>query len=199
MGIAYELAKPGHEVHGLIREIMEEHHPDLVEAGVTVNAVFAYAPLRSDGVPKQPSVKLHGYPCEAVVKINSLKARVEGLADATITFDGHLWGGVETAKLEPMADDRRKALIDHELQHLELKTDGDGNNKRDDLNRPELKMRLHDVEVGWFRAIAERHGKAAGECRQAAMLVDRKGQLLWPWAPDARPTVKMTKGASAQA
>jgi hypothetical protein len=190
MGIAYEQAKPDHEVFDLIHEILEQHHPDLAEAQVKIGVLFAYAPLTRDGSPQGPSVKLHGVACAAVVKVNSTKGRAEGLSDATITIDGHLWGGVETAQLEPMADDRRKSLLDHEVTHLELLYDGNGAVKLDDLGRPRLKTKPHDFEVGWFRSIAERYGAASFEVQQAATLVDGNGQLLFPWAVQAESSRK---------
>ena len=87
----------------------------------------------------------------AIVKINSLKDRVEGKADATILLDGYQWD-------HEMSEDQRKAVLDHEVMHLMLERDGEGQIVADDIGRPKLKMRLHDFHFGGFHAIAERHG-----------------------------------------
>lgn len=50
----------------------------------------------------------------------------------------------------------------------------------DDLGRPKLKMRKHDVEIGWFKIIAERHGAHSIERQQAKIIFDTMGQSFWP-------------------
>lgn len=171
MSTTYTNAEPGNEVFGLMAEIIAEHYPDLEELEVEVGVMFAFN-------PKGPAVKLHGRACAAVIKINSLKARAEGLPDATITIDGHLWGRGD----EKLPRRRRIALLDHELHHLVVVHDKNGDPVADDLGRPKLKMKPHDFEVGWFRVIAERHGRDSFEVEQAAKLTDEHGQLLFPWA-----------------
>lgn len=61
----------------------------------------------------------------------------------------------------------RAALIDHELYHLELVRDKTDRLKRDYMGRPQLTIRLHDHQFGWFDAIAKRHGETSQECQQA--------------------------------
>src|SRR5690606_5222802 len=118
---------------------------------------------------------VNGYPAAAMVKINSYRDRVEGKADATIFIDADEWEGLD--------DPRREALIDHELQHLEVKRDPDtGAPLSDDAGRPKLKIRKHDHQYGWFDVIAERHGDASYEVRQAKAFADRHGQTYFGWA-----------------
>jgi hypothetical protein len=131
----------------LIGDTMKRHHKPLVDAGVTVSAL-----LVSDGL------KHHGYPAAAVVKINNLKDRVEGKADCTIVFDGD--------SFPDWPESKAAAVVDHECQHLELIRDEQGNVETDDAGRPKLKLRLHDVEIGGFQAIIERHKEAAPEAQQ---------------------------------
>ena len=64
------------------------------------------------------------------------------------------------------------AVLDHELSHLELVTDGYGNVKHDDLERPRLRIALHDWQFGWFDAVARRHGSDATEVQQAKKLFE---------------------------
>lgn len=96
----------------------------------------------------------------------SLKERALGHGDAEVMLDGDWW---ETANPAQQA-----ALLDHELHHIVV------TEKTDDCERPIIKLREHDFEVGWFRVIAERHGKNSRECAQAAKVMLDHGQAFWP-------------------
>jgi hypothetical protein len=160
--------KADDEIAALVAEIMKEHHWELAEAGVTIGCLIATN-------PDAAAVKLHGYPCDAVVRIVPLKQRVHGMPDAEIVIDGGEW--------ETLPDERRRALIDHELTHLTLALDKKTKKpKTDDLGRPKLKMRLHDWELGGFAEIAKRHGDAAPEKRAFRNTADKYGQLLLSFA-----------------
>lgn len=50
----------------------------------------------------------------------------------------------------------------------------------DDLRRPKIKIRKHDVEVGWFNIVAGRHGNFSIERIQSKMVMDQLGQYYWP-------------------
>ncbi|TXH55560.1 MAG: hypothetical protein E6Q97_08545 [Desulfurellales bacterium] len=158
----------------LLAEVMKQHHPDLVEAGVTVGLLFAHAP-RNDatGEPQGPALKHNGYPALAVVKINSQRDRVEGKPDATITLDGDRW--------PDESRESRVALLDHELAHLVLVRDEDGGIKTDDCFRPRLKCREHDFQLGGFWDVVERHGKDAVESRAYQDLHRGFSQRCFPW------------------
>lgn len=148
------------ECRQICDRMIERYHGPLKGAGVTIDLLFALPRTDSDGeVPVDAvALKLHGYPVAAMVKVNSYKLRVQGHADAEIIIDGDRW--------PTWSADEKESLIDHELEHLELKSDGHGNLVRDDLDRPKLRMRLHDHEFGWFDSIARRHGKASFEVQQ---------------------------------
>ena len=159
--------KADDEVLEIVREMRAAHHPELDEAEVTVDCYFA------------TEVKLHGYECAAKVKKNSYAERVQGKPDATIFLSEDMW--------KDASDERRAALIDHELNHLEVQwagTDTAGKKvaKTDDLGRPKLAMRMHDHQFGWFNAIAERHGDASYEVKQAKAFADENGQTYFGWS-----------------
>lgn len=141
--------------------IVRDHYPDLIEADVTVKYLFA----RSDGDNDSPALTHGGYPASAVVRINNLQKRVEGLTDASIAIDQEAW--------EDLSHEERTALLDHELHHLEVKRNKAKAVKYDDANRPCLKMRKHDWQHGGFYAIAKRYGEAALDV-QAIRGVQRK-------------------------
>jgi hypothetical protein len=151
-----------------IAEVMAQYHDELADAGVTVGTLWAHASSEA-----QPALKLHGWPCHAIVKINPVKDRIRGLADATITIDKGSWDAHE----EPW----RRALIDHELQHLAVARDDEGAVKLEDHGRPKLKMRLHDRQIGTFDVIVQRHGDDSEDARAMKSVAEAVQQMLLPW------------------
>lgn len=144
---------------------LEYHSPDL--DGVTIAALFVY-----DMEASEPVLKHGGYPAQAMVRITPVKDRALGMADAVIVIDRSNWLTLTMAQ--------RDALIDHEITHLERAVDKDTELPVcDAVDRPKLKMRPHDRHYGWFDAVAERHGKASAEVRQAVALIESTGQLYW--------------------
>lgn len=168
----YSIAR--HEVPPLVSEIIEGHYPDLAEAGVTVTCMLAHADLDRDGVRTGPALKLHGYPAAAIMKINSAKDRAEGKADATLTVDGDEW--------TTWTDHERLARVHHEIHHLTVLRDDDGEILLDKALRPRLKLRLHDLVLGGFAEIAKLYGEDSGEAAQAESIPLRHVQLLWSFA-----------------
>jgi len=158
--------KADEQTIALINEILNEYHPELASAEVTIEAMMAYDD--KGGFP----VKHGGYPALAVIKISSLKNRVKGFADAEITIDAE--------NFKSMSEPQRRALIDHELTHLVVATDKEGVIKTDDCNRPKLKIRKHDYQMGWFTEIAKRHGSNSPEVYQASMLWQKDGRTFFP-------------------
>lgn len=166
------------EVTEVVRQVAERYHEPLVESGVTFEVLAAYA-----GENQQHALLLHGWPCLAVVKINSYKDRVRGLSDVMITVDGHRWSTLSIRE--------RVALIDHELQHLQLRLGPDVMSKqpdgtyirkpgavtRDDADRPKLKMRPHDWEIGGFDLIVARHGLASAELQACQQMLAPGGEI----------------------
>lgn len=157
----------------MAREILNEFesHKPLVSAAVKIDYVFAYAPRDKHGFPSGPALKLNGLAADGIARILPPKQRALGRGDAEISLDGDYW--------REASHEERRALLDHELHHLQVRMQN-GLPVRDNLSRPKLKMRRHDVDVGWFVVIAERHGMASGEQRQAKEIQERFGQYLWP-------------------
>src|SRR2546428_395207 len=142
------------EVTERVRDMIGKFHHELRDAEVTVQCLFAIN-HDDDG----PAVKAPGgWPAYAVVRRVPLKQRVAGFKDAEITIDQAKWA--------ELSEPQRDALIDHELEHLELVYDGAGPGTpvaTDDWGRPKLRIRQHDWEVAGFKSIAERHPDAALE------------------------------------
>lgn len=149
----------------VLENAIAKHHPLLKKHGVTVDLLEARPEYDDNGQPKAAALKLGGYPCTAVVRIVNQADRAKGLADAEIKIDGHWWDSADY--------EEKMALLDHELTHLQLVMDGD-HVKRDGSERPKLKTRKHDRQMGWFDEVAERHGKASQEHQQARELLTKK-------------------------
>ena len=176
------------EVRELAEEIMNEHrtYKDVVEAKVKIDFLFAYAEVGEDGISKGHALTKHGIRALGITRKLGIKDRVMGRGDAEVALDGDWW-----AEATPL---RRKALLDHELHHIEVRTDEEGVVLRDDLKRPKLKLRKHDVEVGWFAEVAGRNGSASLELEQAKAVWDSYGQLFWP-ALDLQEPLQLSDGA----
>ncbi len=145
--------------------LIELYHSEVKEAGVTIDFLFAY---NENG----NAVELHGYPALAVCKVINLKDRVKGCADVEITIDGKHFG--------EMSEEQKNALLDHELKHIVVMRDKDGDIATDDHGRPVIEMRKHDYQMGWFTEIAERHGLNSPEVTQARILWANDGQAYFP-------------------
>lgn len=172
------------DVMQVVERMTERYHPQLRDAGVTITCLMAFPLTDENGDSKGPALKHQGYPAQAVVKIIGLKERTDGRADAEIVIDGDNW--------PLLSDEEKDALIDHELEHLELKTDKDGLLVRDDLERPKLVCRKHDFQAGWFDSIVRRHGRASPELRQFNDFQTVHYQQRWlPYLddPDQTPVV----------
>jgi len=169
-------------------ELLRAHYPGLVGAKVKIDFIMARASLdEATGEPTGPAITHQGYPANGLCRILSLKDRVMGRGDCEIILDGDQW--------PKWKDEVRRALIDHELYHVQICMDErTGQLKRDDIGRPKLRLRKHDFQVGWFHEIAERHGKASFEVRQALTLKCRaniyfQGELNFRPAVVERETV----------
>lgn len=165
------------DVRKMINKVVEKYFPDLVEADATIGCLMADGGVELDDDGKEVNaagVKLHGYPCLAIIKKNSTKDRVEGKCDATITIDKRSW--------DAMAPKEQEALLHHELYHLQVKRDEAGVIKTDDIGRPLFNMRLHDWQIGGFMATARAFEDAAPEVKQAISFQDEYGQHLFEFA-----------------
>ena len=140
------------EVNLTIQEVMKKNHGDLHAEGVTITALIA----RSE---EGPAIKVRGCEAAGCIRITGLAERTMGIGDAVMTLDGE--------RLDSWSSRRLQAVIDHELRHLVLsKSKKTGAVQRDDPDRPKLKIRMHDVEFGWFARTAELYGDDSYEVAQ---------------------------------
>jgi hypothetical protein len=157
---SYSLAPDADTV---IINIQTEYHLDL--DGVTVTALFVF-----DLEATEPILKHQGYPAAAVVRITPVRDRALGIADATIVIDRSTW--------LTLSQRQRDALVDHELTHLNRVLDEDTQLPLcDAVDRPKLAMRRHDLQIGIFTEILERHGEASYEAKMAKAMLDVARQM----------------------
>lgn len=153
------------DVHERVRNLIAKHHPYLASVELKVDLLFVST--TGDG----PALTLHGWPALAVVRIIGPKDRAAGRGDAEIVIDRDYF--VEAP------EDRKLAILDHELTHLQVKRDEDGTFLFDDHHRPRLKMRHHDVQIGWFAEIATRYGDFSVEREQGMKIRAKYGQTFF--------------------
>lgn len=178
---SYDQAPP--EVHERVATLIRRFYPDLDRVGVRIDLLMA-----STDAEDGHAVTHQGYPALAVVKILDLKNRTMDRGDAEIVIDRDAYDG--------MADEERDALLDHELYHLLTVNDKFGRPKMDDHDRPKLKMRKHDFQVGWFHEIARRHQINSQEVQQAQAFVGEQGQLYFG-TEGFTPFVKNLRGSES--
>ena len=182
-------------VQDRLRYLIDQFHPDLDTAGVTLVVLMAHAPTDAAGEPLRAALKHRGVRVAACVRVVNLKDRAKGVADAEILLDGDRW--------PDWPRETQIAILDHELTHLvavaELK-DEEGRLQTAELDacdRPKLRLRPHDWEFGWYDSVAERHGDASLEVIQASALIAAKGQLYLPGFDAATGEVRETKRGAA--
>lgn len=175
--MAKTYTKCADEVHRKITALINQHHKELRHVAARVEALNVTTDREGE-----PALTLRGYPCYAVVRVTTVRERTAGRGDAEIIID-------REAYLK-MTEAQREALLDHELYHLEPALDRHDDFKFDTAGRPVLRLRLHDFEVGWFHAIAQRHGEASVEVLQARRLLHRHGQLYFNFTDNAHELAK---------
>lgn len=152
-----------------IAKVQLDYHAELQD--VTVSALFVFDLESTECV-----LKHQGYPAQAVIRITPTRDRALGMADANIVVDRSNWLS--------LSQRQRDALVDHELTHLERVLDKETERPVFDvLERPKLRLRHHDHQFGWFDEIAQRHGDASPEVRQAKRLMESSGQLYFDFGP----------------
>lgn len=167
-------AKADRQAKAAMIRAIERYHPELRDAEVSVEMLLAYGPRDANGDLVSPALMSRGLQCLGKIRVLGLKDRVAGRGDAEMLLDGD--------HIDEWSEEELSAIIDHELTHLELQVADDGTVKRDDIDRPKLRIRPHDREYGWFDSVARRHAENSVEVRQARQLLDQHDtrQLYFP-------------------
>jgi hypothetical protein len=141
-GIAYEViprdSVPGHSIYGVLDSLVEAHHGELQEARIALAWCTSWKP-DADGHVRLGQMK----------KAGDLDRELHDY-DAVILLRRAFWHDDRVTAAQ------KRALLDHELCHLRVKTDKDGILERDESGRVVYRVRKHDLEE--FNEIVKRHG-----------------------------------------
>ncbi len=178
-------------VEQLLAELLSKYDTNqpLLKHGVKVELLFAFADLDDDGNPVNDAMTHKGHVVRGEARKIPLKQRVAGRGDAEIALNGDIW--------QKLTEDEQAALLDHELQHIALK-EKHGVVQMDSAGRPQLRMRDHDIQTGWFSVIAARHGEASMERIDARHLMETKGQFYFPELCEAKAPLAIGTGKLAK-
>ena len=189
--------QPAPQMLLLLEEVKRLYHGWLEDHGIRIDLLVAKAKEDKNGDTSGSALRQHGYQANAIVRITSYKDRVLGRGDAEIVVDGDMW--------HLWSREQQMALLDHELEHIEpIVKDAIGEGgmrttvlQRDDANRPKLRLKKHDFQVGWFDSVARRHGEASFEVSQARELLEDQEvrQIYFPWHEPSAETRKRDKAA----
>lgn len=190
------------ELDDLVEELIENDpdHYHLRQSGVTVAVLMHSSPN---------GLKLHGYDAAAIAKVTSQRERAQGCRDVTITIDEDQWNAMEDRPamrkalidhellhFMPVIKDwsyHQQRIVDEktgEVTHasrLSSCLDGEYAKKActykyDDLGRPKVAMRKHDIQEGWFLRMFEKYDAFSIEASRARAIRNRIGQLVFDFA-----------------
>lgn len=140
--VSYELiardSVVGHQMYALLDELVYLHHAHLAQARI------ALAWCTSWNADVDGRVKL------GMCRKSSDLDRELAAYDFVILLRKFFWQHDEVTPLQ------RRALLDHELHHAEVKLDGYGEPVEDERGRRVYRTRRHDIEE--FTAIVDRYG-----------------------------------------
>lgn len=169
MPSSYAMAEA--EVRELCQELITAFHPDMDSADVKVDLLMAFR----DPEGEEPALSKDKNRILGLSKTIGLKDRVKGMGDCEVILDGDAWQSLTLKE--------KSALLDHQLEHFEVKRDKDGSFVFDDINRPVLKIRPHDRVMRFFDTVASRHREHSIEADQLRSMFMRQHQTYLPFVP----------------
>lgn len=169
----YLTLDPADERYHAILAVMEQYRQPLKSAGVTLTVIMCSGPRDQNGDVCGPAITVGGYQAMASIKITNLEQRSTGLGDAILKIDQD--------RVDELSEAQRVALWDHELSHLDIVLDDGGAVKRDDLGRPKLKARKHDIQIGGFSEVIAKHKQHALEALQVQEAWTKYVQPMLAW------------------
>lgn len=152
--------RPQHEPYKIMAALRREFHPDIKDAKIAIAWMV--------GNKRDADGHLILGKC---VKASDLQRELVEW-DFVILLNREVWQSQE------WNIERKKALMDHELQHADVAVDREGNVKKDAKGRIMYRIRRHDIEE--FHAIARRHGVWKSDLEQFAeeLMKSKAGPLF---------------------
>ena len=152
--------------------LKEERYQFFEDYEVKVVMFFKYGKRDKDVNLKKNAISKNGAPCAAQVRLISAFNRQTDNYDVKIILDGDIW--------KDLSKEERIAVVDHELSHIQIVVDADGEpvmiNEQSD--KVKLKCIHDDIQMWGFSEIIDRHGKNSQELQVLQSLVKRYKHLL---------------------
>lgn len=164
-------ATPDQLPYSFIDWLVANHLPDLVDVRFGVSWHNNMKP-DSDGRTELGMSRLVGDP-----------ARQQCSLDVNIILNQEWWHHNATT------DEMRKAMLHHQLMHVGVRKDDNGDVKTDELNRPRLYNRKHNVEE--FREVISAHGMYVDELAQTYRIM-RESEANHPEQQPVNPDQAVT-------
>jgi len=144
------------EVLERVERMRARYHSELDDFEATINVLWIDRRTDEDGEwVDGPLLTHNGYSALATIRKTPERDRLLGVADAILSINGEFYRDLDDAG--------RDALIDHELEHLEIARRNNDEVLWDDAGRPKLRLRKHDWQLGGFLSIARiAHMETAG-------------------------------------
>jgi len=173
------------DVYEMLHELITEYRFDLVDCEATIALYFA-------ANDKGHAMKARGHQVLGKCKINNLVDRAQGKTDVTIFLDMDWWKDASSR--------RQRALLHHELSHVEVYDPEDGT---DDLDRPVLKSRYGDWDNDGFYQLAKLYGEDSCERINLAIVQEALNQMEMfgdePTIPMDQPEAEQPKRKKVKA
>ena len=176
------------EVLSVVETVIDNHYPELKEAGVRVGVIMVEPNKKEGGIPTAPAVRNHGAEAPAKVRLVGPKEHLINENDVMIDVDQDYW--------DSGSELQQAAVIDHALAYVNVKRKGEDIVYRDD-SRPQLSRNEPDWHIWGFRNVFERNREASFEAESLEKALHAEGnQLMFEFAIGGN-TKKRKKAAAA--
>ena len=152
--------------------LKEERYRFFSDYEIKVIMYFKYGKRDRDGNLKKSALIKNGVPCAAMVRVISPFNRHTDNYDVKIILNGDFW--------RDLTKEEKIAVIDHELSHIRMIRDREGEPVMIDENSDKVKLGTvkDDIQMWGFNDIIVRHGKNSQELQVLQSLVNRYAPLL---------------------
>jgi len=157
--------KAGPEVMKFVEEATAKWHPDLAANDVRIAVLMVEPAKTEDGEPTGHVITVNRQPAAACIRILPIKTRIISGKDVLIEIDSDKW--------HSLTSNQSLALIDHELTHLEVEKDDEGQVIMTEDLRPKLKSIPDEIAITGFMSVIKRHGIDALEAQNIREVVDQ--------------------------
>ena len=135
---------------------------------VKIGLIKTFAPRDDNGDIKKNAIVRRGATVYAYINLVHPKNKLFKPYSAEITIDGDKW--------MEFTDEKKMALLDHELTHVDFKLDKKtGDVKKDEDGNPILRLIYDEIQFTAFSSVARKHGPNSVEYQTLQTLKDKFG------------------------